>query len=131
MKSEKYTAHLVSTKAVLYSGDAEKVLVMKYASGYGLPGGHLEPGETPDEAIAREFKEELGAELPLVRRADFFLHEAGGTVILAFVGLTPADVELKPTRPEYEIGEWVTSEQLKTLDIAPSYTTLIRDNWPN
>ncbi|HLZ62952.1 MAG TPA: NUDIX hydrolase [Ktedonosporobacter sp.] len=45
-----------------------KVLLVqqKQQSAYGLwgfPGGHLEPGETPQEAVVREIQEELGAEL--------------------------------------------------------------------
>lgn len=30
---------------------------------WGFPGGHLEPGETPQEAVVREIQEELGAKL--------------------------------------------------------------------
>jgi mutator protein MutT len=30
---------------------------------FGLPGGKIEPGETPDEAIVREVKEETGLDL--------------------------------------------------------------------
>lgn len=49
-----------------------KVLLVqqKQPSAYGLwnfPGGHLEPGETSQEAIVREIQEELGAVLMQIK----------------------------------------------------------------
>lgn len=35
----------------------------KKRNGWEMPGGSIEPGETPEEAAVREFKEESGLEL--------------------------------------------------------------------
>lgn len=35
----------------------------EFNGGWEFPGGKIEPGETPTEAIRREIKEELGAEI--------------------------------------------------------------------
>ncbi len=42
------------------------------------PGGHIEKNETPDEAVGREFKEELGLEVEILNRNDI-LH--GGKIV--------------------------------------------------
>src|SRR5918912_2884425 len=37
--------------------------VLRKGSGWGVPGGFLEKGEQPDEAVRRELREETGLEL--------------------------------------------------------------------
>lgn len=62
--------------AVLLNGRDEALLLRRsrgdsFAPGrWGLPGGHLGEGETPEDAIARELAEELGTRVRLspVRR---------------------------------------------------------------
>lgn len=45
-------------RAILVKGD--KILVSNYGGVFLLPGGSIDDGETPDEAIIRELKEEIG-----------------------------------------------------------------------
>lgn len=45
----------------LYAVQGGRLLLAKVGRGWDLPGGHLEPGETPDAALVREIKEETGA----------------------------------------------------------------------
>ena len=42
------------------------------------PGGHIEKNETPDEAVKREFREELGLEVEILNRNDI---PTGGNIV--------------------------------------------------
>lgn len=54
--------------ATAYVVRGDKTLLLKHKK-LGLwlpPGGHVEPGETPDEAVRREVREETGLEIEFV-----------------------------------------------------------------
>ena len=59
--SAMYDRHEVSVKVALYSSDGKRVLLMYYPhdDGFGLPGGHIDAGETPDVALEREMRRQL------------------------------------------------------------------------
>ena len=52
----------VSVKGVLFEGN-RVVLLQNERDEWELPGGRLEPGEDPTACLAREFAEELGAQI--------------------------------------------------------------------
>jgi 8-oxo-dGTP pyrophosphatase MutT (NUDIX family) len=79
--------HRVSTKAALIDKATGRVLVTILGNGkYGMPGGHVENGETPDAAIRRELKEELSIEVPSLTRDDFWKDPRGDRILLGYVG---------------------------------------------
>lgn len=56
----------VSAAAVVFNSDGEVLLlnhVLRPYSGWGLPGGFIDHGEQPHDAIRRELMEEVGLEL--------------------------------------------------------------------
>lgn len=60
----------VSAAAVILNPNNEVLLlnhVLRPNSGWGLPGGFLDSGEQPDEAIRREIREETGIEMDSLR----------------------------------------------------------------
>ncbi len=121
----------VSTKAVLFNTNNSKVLLihMDRRDAWGLPGGHVDDGETPDEAIVREIYEECGVEAPNLRHADFFMHSEG-KLILAYVGTTTED-ELKSPQNNLEgIPKWLTRDEFDSLsNIESVYKKVVRENW--
>ena len=53
----------VRGEACTLMGEGGRVLFVEHPErGWEIPGGHLEPGETPGEAMLRELKEETGLE---------------------------------------------------------------------
>ena len=64
------TSFTVSAAAVVTNADGKVLLLdhlLRPASGWGLPGGFVNAGEQPDDAVKREVKEETGIDLANVR----------------------------------------------------------------
>jgi len=125
--------HIVSTKLALYSHDLASVLVMHYPvrGHYGLPGGHVEPREDPNETIRRELLEELTLSVDTLKRTDFFLREGShGPIILAFTAIAPASVSITPTNEKFEYGVWIEKSNISEIDMSPEYKRFVLENWP-
>ena len=124
----------VSTKLALYSHDLQSVLIMRYPirGQNGLPGGHVELREDPDEAIKRELVEELALVVDDMQRTDFFLREGGsGPIILAYTAIAPEGIEINPTNPRFEYADWVEKDEVKEIVMSSEYQRFVLDNWPN
>lgn len=88
---------------------------------WGLPGGGIEPGETLEEALRREVREEVGLELQEVEPLFF----TDGTYVKSFPGgerrsfymvfllfrclARPGEVHLNP---EFDAAAWVAGPEL-------------------
>lgn len=98
--------------------EGDKVLLARYLPGlYGLPGGHIDNDEHPDEAMARELKEELGLSDVTLRRGSFTRHE-NGKIVLFYTGILSEDTRLQADPSELEAGEWVNIEQISSDKIS-------------
>ncbi len=79
-------ARIHSAGAVLYTvmdGERRYVLVREKNGSYGLPKGHVEPGETLDQTALREIREETGVTAVLHANKPAMVDEypiAGGDV---------------------------------------------------
>ena len=58
------------TSIIFINADRQILLLLRddiptipYPNMWDLPGGHVEPGETPEQCIVREMKEEIGLDL--------------------------------------------------------------------
>jgi len=61
---------IVSVVAIVTNEDGKVLIldhVLRSGSGWGLPGGFMEPFEQPEKSIRRELREEVGLELQKVR----------------------------------------------------------------
>lgn len=126
----------VSTKAAIFDKKHEHVLVInmdqieKYGKNdFGLPGGHIEGNESPDQAIIRELHEECGINPINLQHKDFFTHYSG-KLILGYVGSVENNL-LKSNQNELEgIPKWLTKSEFEKIPIDDNYRKFVLENWP-
>ncbi|MFZ9034897.1 MAG: 8-oxo-dGTP diphosphatase MutT [Francisellaceae bacterium] len=81
-----------------------------------FPGGKLEAGESPESALSRELKEEIGIELLSTERFHHQQHDYDDrSVRLYFYCVENFNGEPEPK--EGQIGGWFAIEALKTLQM--------------
>lgn len=56
--------------AIAFDGDRFLMVWHNERGGWEMPGGHVEPGETSEQACVREFMEEAGYEIEVVATRD-------------------------------------------------------------
>ena len=90
-----------------------------------FPGGKIDDGEAPGEALVRELDEELGIEIVVQRPLTFAVHqEPGLRILLLFYGARIARGE--PHGHEGQAVEWVAVTELPSLPTPPADAELIR-----
>lgn len=70
LKEREINREVIRIKVIIENSD-NQILLCFSSNNYHLPGGHLEDGESFDECLVREIKEETGICLPLKSRNPF------------------------------------------------------------
>ncbi len=122
----------------MYKGDIMKVIEVVAAimqregayfatqRGYGefegmweFPGGKIEPGESPEDALKREIQEELGVDITieeLLCTTEYDYPSFHLTMHCYLCGIETGEIELR----EHKSARWLTTELLDNVEWLPA-----------
>lgn len=121
---------MINVTAAIIKDEHNRILIARRRPGKSLagfwefPGGKIEEGETPEESLARELKEEMN----LVVRVGAFvgenLHHYEGFSIRLMAYLTEIMAgEMQLT--DHDQVDWVTVEEMERYSLAPADVPLV------
>ena len=96
----------------------------EFKDGWEFPGGKIEPGETPQEALVREIKEELDIEIEVkdfLETVEYDYPAFHLSMDCFFCTIKSGEMVLK----EHEAAKWLTEETLDSVDWLPADQGLI------
>ena len=96
----------------------------EFKGGWEFPGGKIEDGETPQEALKREIIEELETEIKVGSLIDTIEYDYPTfhlSMDCFWAEIVSGDLILK----EHEAARWLTMENLNSVDWLPADVTLI------
>ena len=109
--------------------DGDKVFATQrgygeFKDGWEFPGGKVEAGETPQEALKREIEEELNTEIEV---GDYLttIEYDYPAFHLSMKCYWASIIEGKPVLLEHEAAKWLKKEDLYSVDWLPADLTII------
>lgn len=91
----------------------------EFKDGWEFPGGKIEEGETPEQALAREIKEELDTEIQVGKLIDTIEYDYPKfhlSMDCFWCEIMQGGLELK----EHEAARWLSKEELYSVDWLPA-----------
>ena len=96
----------------------------EFKDGWEFPGGKIEEGETPEQAIVREIKEELDTDISvgeLIDTIEFDYPNFHLSMDCFWCDIVQGGLELR----EHEAAKWLTKDDLYGVDWLPADVGLI------
>ncbi|PIR97910.1 MAG: ADP-ribose pyrophosphatase [Candidatus Colwellbacteria bacterium CG10_big_fil_rev_8_21_14_0_10_42_22] len=119
-----YLAKLLGKKRhtayVLLEKEGKFLLVQESTSGirglWGLPGGGIDGGESPEQAAEREVEEESGFDVELIRKIAEIQDKKRNSVRHIFLGKIKSG-ELRIDKREHIDAGWFSKEEMQSLKL--------------
>lgn len=125
MNTERKTIRVVA--AIIRDGDkifATQRSHGEFKGGWEFPGGKIEAGETPVEALIREVREELDTEIAvgeLVETVEYDYPAFHLSMDCFWAEVVSGELVLK----EHEAAKWLTKDELGSVEWLPADVELI------
>lgn len=98
----------------------------EFKDGWEFPGGKMEPGETREEALCREIREELDTEIEVKKYIDTVEYDYPGFHLTMHCFLCRV-LKGSLTLLEHEACRWLAKDELDMLEWLPADLDLIEE----
>ena len=123
LETKNLQVHFVSAAGVVFR-EGKVLMIRSERRGWEFPGGKIEAGETPSDALVREIKEELDTTIIVGELIDTIEYDYPSfhlSMDCFFCTIAAGRLLLK----EHEAARWLTKEELSTVDWLPADVTVI------
>jgi len=118
----------ISVKGIMVNSQGKILLLKNGRELWELPGGRIEEGEQPEDALKREVQEELGIEITIKRLNDTWIYEVQKEqyiLIITFEAAYESAEAIRLNEEHIDMG-WFSLAEIEQLNAAEGYKNSIK-----